>query len=502
MPEGVFHHGVEWQLLDTGPKPIRTAKTGVIGVVGTAPGAALAAAVLTTGVEGSNTGLTFTAADGEAGNLINVAYVDPGANSSALAVTVTGTAISVSLETDGSGDLVSTAAEVKAAVNGDTDAAALVTVTDTGASTGVGVVAALAASYLTGGHDDDFPLNTPVLLLGNRTEAAKLGSTGTLPDAMDGIFDQAIAATIVVIRVTEGVDFAATKTNILGDGASFTGVHALLSAETVTGVKPRILIVPGFTHDLAVVNEMIPLADALHAHIVADGPNTDKTDAKTYEDNFGSRRVYLVDPQVKVYDSATDSDVAKPASPRVAGVIARVHNDPAKGFWWSPSNQPIYGITGTARTVYYSGSEALAEANYLNENNVATIIRKEGFLLWGNRTTATDSRFAFLAHSVIEDILNESVTAGIEWAIDRNITTRFGEAVAQTVQQYLDRLTKLGALAGGKCWPDPDLNTPDQLLDGKVYFNLDYAPTGIAEHIVLRVEVNQEYLRDLFAQAA
>ena len=47
---------------------------------------------------------------------------------------------------------------------------------------------------------DTFPLNTPVLIAGRRTEAAALGDTGTLPAALDGIFDQ-VGAMVVVIRV-------------------------------------------------------------------------------------------------------------------------------------------------------------------------------------------------------------------------------------------------------------------------------------------------------------
>lgn len=36
-----------------------------------------------------------------------------------------------------------------------------------------------------------FPENTPVLIAGNRTEAAQLGTGGTLPSAIDAVFDQA-----------------------------------------------------------------------------------------------------------------------------------------------------------------------------------------------------------------------------------------------------------------------------------------------------------------------
>ncbi|MFM9726173.1 phage tail protein, partial [Streptomyces scabiei] len=60
-----------------------------------------------------------------------------------------------------------------------------------------------------------FPLNTPVLIAGSRREAVKLGAGGTLPQAIDGIFDQ-IGAVVVVIRVDEGVDSAATQSNVIG----------------------------------------------------------------------------------------------------------------------------------------------------------------------------------------------------------------------------------------------------------------------------------------------
>lgn len=110
-----------------------------------------AAATLTTALTGTNNDLTFTAAAGAAGNLITIAYVDPAAESSALAVTVEGTAITVSLETDENGDIISTAAEVDAAIDGEAAAAALVTPANAGGNDGSGVVTALEATALTGG---------------------------------------------------------------------------------------------------------------------------------------------------------------------------------------------------------------------------------------------------------------------------------------------------------------------------------------------------------------
>ena len=79
-----------------------------------------------------------------------------------------------------------------------------------------------------------FPLDTPVLIAGSRLEAAKLGRTGTLPMAIDGIFDQ-IGALVVVIRVAAGATDAETQAHLLGgvnpDTGQYLGLHALLRSE-------------------------------------------------------------------------------------------------------------------------------------------------------------------------------------------------------------------------------------------------------------------------------
>ncbi|WP_375660251.1 phage tail sheath subtilisin-like domain-containing protein, partial [Bartonella sp. CL74QHWL] len=102
--------------------------------------------------------------------------------------------------------------------------------------------------------DRAFPLNTPVLVAGSLSQAAKLDKTGkrqgTLPNALDLIFKQ-VGAIVVVVRVHEGDNENATLTNILGGvnaNGAYEGVHALIGAQSIVGQTPRILIAPGFTH--------------------------------------------------------------------------------------------------------------------------------------------------------------------------------------------------------------------------------------------------------------
>lgn len=97
---------------------------------------------------------------------------------------------------------------------------------------------------------DFFPENQPVLLFGERKKAAKLGTAGTLFNAVDAIFDQ-IGTAVVVVRVPQATSDQAQMSEIIGGvdpkTDRYTGIAALLTAETKLSVKPRLLIAPGFT---------------------------------------------------------------------------------------------------------------------------------------------------------------------------------------------------------------------------------------------------------------
>jgi phage tail sheath protein FI len=362
-----------------------------------------------------------------------------------------------------------------------------------------------------------FPLNKPVLIAGSRLEASKLDVSltgtrlGTLPNAVDLILDQ-IGAAIVVVRVEEGTagagQAAGTLANILGGAAngSYQGVHAFLGAQSALGVAPRILLAPGFTGNrpedpdnsgtfLAnpVVSELVGIAERLRAIIVADGPNSNDAAAIAYTGDWGSKRVYVVDPFVKVQRGT--AIVNEPASSAVAGLIAKIDND--RGFWWSPSNQNINGILGTARPIDFALGDINSRANFLNEANVTTIIREDGYRLWGNHTCSSDEKYTFLNVVRTADIINDSILRAHLWAVDRNITKTYIDDVEESVNAYIRTLVAMGAIAGGRCYADPDLNSPASIAEGKVWFNVEFTPYYPAEHVIFRSRITNDYLEDI-----
>ncbi|MBC6686492.1 phage tail sheath subtilisin-like domain-containing protein [Wolbachia pipientis] len=338
-----------------------------------------------------------------------------------------------------------------------------------------------------------FPLNRPVLIAGSLKEAARLGKSGSLPSA-NGIFSQ-IGATVVVIRVKESENSdpklkeEETLKNIIGgvdkETGEYQGIEAFLSSESIVHVAPRILIAPQFTHQLPedgknpVVAALIPIAEKLRSIIVADGPNTNDEEAIKWRKGVGSSRVYVVDPWVKVFEVEE-----KPASPFVAGLIAKV--DSEQGFWHSPSNKEINGIVGTSRPIDFTLGNTNCRANHLNENEVTTIIHQNGYRVWGNRTCSNDSKWAFLSVKRTADLINDSLLRAHLWAIDRNITKTYIDDVIEGVNSYLASLKAQGAIISGKCYATPELNTPANIASGKVYFDFEFTPPYPAEQITFR----------------
>lgn len=90
-----------------------------------------------------------------------------------------------------------------------------------------------------------FPLNKPIQIL-RPSDAAGLGSEGTLSDALDSIFDQ-VGCPVIMVRVAEGETMPETWANLVGSQVAFTGVHAFRRAKPDGLYKPKLLTAAGFT---------------------------------------------------------------------------------------------------------------------------------------------------------------------------------------------------------------------------------------------------------------
>ena len=374
-------------------------------------------------------------------------------------------------------------------------------------------VTAVAKEELEWGAVDD------VIQLGNQFVSAVSvyeDMAGNTPVAAADYTLDAEAGTLTVLSVTNVSDGDAIFVDYsYADPAAVTAAEVvaaaakLVDAQAELGVLPEILIAPGFTEAVTrtvamavdsapVTTGLAAVAERLRAVVIADGPGTTRADAIAYRNAIDSRRVMVVDPKVKVLDDDGSATSAVPVSARVAGLIARSDRDPEREWWASPSNQILRGIAGTSRPVSYIHGDPDTEANALNAAQVTTVIRQNGWRLWGGRTCSSDPKWAFLSVVRTADRINRALLAAHLWAVDRNIRRTYVASIVESVNAFLRDLQAQGAILGGQCWADRELNTDESIAAGRVYFDFDFTPAYPAERITFRSHLTDDYVETIF----
>ncbi|RDH41509.1 phage tail sheath subtilisin-like domain-containing protein [Zooshikella ganghwensis] len=341
-----------------------------------------------------------------------------------------------------------------------------------------------------------FPLNVPVIVSSDKL-IAKAGTKGTLRAALQDIYRQT-GAIVVVIRVPEPQDqsqpTAEELAEIIGtvdnEAGSYTGLKALKAAEANVGVRPRLIIAPEFSHFADVGAAMESEAKKLNATAIVDGDESGFSNvinaAKQYQE------VFFVNGGIEVLDTALKQKVKRKASATVAGHIVRV--DFNEGYWHSPSNRKLYGISGTSEVVDHAIGSFTSKANQYNKNNVATIVNQQGgWFLYGNRLC----NGTMLPHQRVRYIVGDSILYAHQELVDRNITRDYVEAVKSRVNALLDRLKVRKVISGGACWVDEELNIAD-IGTGQVTWDYDLGLYDVAERLTFRQHINKDYNEQIF----
>lgn len=477
-----FLHGVETIELDRGPRPIRTVKSAVIGLVGTAPIWALAAADRTL----NEPVLVLSAKDA-------AQYFGP-------------------------------------ALPGYTIPQALDAIFDQGNGLVVVVNVFDPATHKTAVPEAEFvvaadgTVQLPHIGLMNVVVKSQDGATthvaGTdyTVDPVTGritrVAGGAIAAAATVKVAYDRADLTkVTPAEVIGAvsaGGQRSGLKALQDAASLFGFAPKLLIAPAYCTQNSVATEMIAIAEALRAFALIDAPiGTTVADAiagrgaaGAINFNTSSKRAILCYPHLKVYDPATDTEVLEPFSQRLAGVIAA--RDIEQGYWWSPSNAEILGVTGVERPLTAAINDAASEVNLLNEVGILTVFNGfgTGLRTWGNRSaawpTVTHPR-NFVNIQRTADLVHESVEQAMLQFADQPITDAVVDAVMASVNAFFRTLIGRGALIDGACTFDPAKNPPEELGAGHLTFDLTFMPPTPAERITFESFIDLELLRSIGA---
>ncbi|ERK12463.1 Phage tail sheath monomer [Pantoea sp. AS-PWVM4] len=346
------------------------------------------------------------------------------------------------------------------------------------------------------GDDADaatFPLNRPVLLTDVLTASGKAGESGTLARSLDAIGDQSKPVTVVV-RVPQGETEAETTSNIIGGvvNGQRTGMKALLAAQSVCGVKPRILGVPG--HDTqAVATELLSVAQSLRAfsYLSAYGCETVE-EAIAYRANFSQREGMLIWPDFISFDTVLNADAAAYATARALGLRAKI--DEQTGWHKSLSNVGVNGVSGISKDVFWDLQDPATDSGLLNQNDITTLIRKDGYRFWGSRCLSDDPLFAFENYTRTAQVLMDTMAEAQMWSVDGTLNPSLARDIIESIRAKLRSLVTQGYLIGADCWLDESVNDKDTLKAGKLLIDYDYTPVPPLENLLLRQRITDQYL--------
>lgn len=356
-----------------------------------------------------------------------------------------------------------------------------------------------------------FPINQPVLIFSDSgTLAEDLGATGTLAPQIDLINAQLgefqIAARIVVVRVEEGLDDTETLTNLLGNSGLRTGIHALRDAGNMLGVVPRLIGVPGFTHQqeddvdnpgtlLAnpICAALPAVCSALLAHAVVSGPHSSLQAYTDWRETLQSDRLIPLETWVKVGSPAVEIDGVG----AVLGVAARRDHEKNGRPFHSWANQPLYGIVGPNRYVDFSLTDGATEGQSILAQNGGVIVRGEagvetaiasgGFVYIGTDNAGEDELWRFYNVTRGRDYIHLMFLRTLRFYLGRyNITGQTIEAVTNTMKLALRDLQADGDILGSRVYFERDQNSPENLRQGRFVVNFDAEEAPVLRYLGVR----------------
>ncbi|MFA7597669.1 MAG: phage tail sheath subtilisin-like domain-containing protein [Novosphingobium sp.] len=348
--------------------------------------------------------------------------------------------------------------------------------------------------------DDYFPLDTPVLIDDLTTAIGKAGDEGKLAQSLTAIADQS-SPPVIVVRVAEGVagvgEDAPTAEEdqiekIIGGvtpEGQLTGLQALLGAESQLGWRPRILGVPGYdTQEVATA--LATVAQKLRGFTYTAAQGNTVAEVADYRENFGAREQMLIWPEF--------SDFEGSAIARAMGLRSKI--DTQTGWHKTLSNVAINGVTGLSRPVPFSilGSETTM-ASLLNDADVTTLARMNGYRFWGNRTCSDEPLFAFESSTRTAQVLQDTIAQGLVWAIDKPIVRGLIRDIEESINGKFRDLKSQGFIIDALATFREDQNSPAAMAAGKLVFDYEYTPCAPAESIGLNQRITDRFYAQLLA---
>lgn len=223
-------------------------------------------------------------------------------------------------------------------------------------------------------------------------------------------------------------------------------------------------------------------------------------EAITYRENFSQREGMLIWPDFTGWDTVLNAEATAYATARALGLRSKI--DEQTGWHKSLSNVGVNGVTGISADVFWDLQDPATDAGLLNQNDVTTLIRKDGFRFWGSRCLSDDPLFAFENYTRTAQVLMDTMAEAHMWAVDKPLNPSLARDIIEGIRAKMRSLVSQGYLIGGDCWLDESVNDKDTLKAGKLTIDYDYTPVPPLENLMLRQRITDQYLVNFASQVS
>ncbi|MEK3881872.1 phage tail sheath family protein [Paenibacillus sp. PL2-23] len=263
-----------------------------------------------------------------------------------------------------------------------------------------------------------------------------------------------------------------------------TGIQSFIDNDVVS-----IMAIPGVT-DPNVQLSLVAHCESLGSRFaILDLPReaTKVQDVLAHRELFDSSYCALYNPWLQVFDPLDKRNIFIPPSGTIAGIYSR--SDSTRGVQKAPANETLRGVVGL--DVQYNNGEQ----DILNPAGVNLIraFTGQGIRVWGARTCSSNTLWKYINVRRLFIFLEGSIKNGSNWVVFEPNTEQLWARVQRTIDAFLTRVWRDGALAGSSPSEAFYINigrstmTQDDIDNGRLICEIGVAPVKPAEFVIFRI---------------
>ncbi len=191
-------------------------------------------------------------------------------------------------------------------------------------------------------------------------------------------------------------------------------------------------------------------------------------------------------PWIQVVNPLTGATEYWPPAGHVMGIYAQT--DQTYGVYKAPANVAVAGALGLQSLLTNNDQGPL---NLLGINILRVFPEQSQPLVWGARTTSTDSDWQYVNIRRLFIYLEQSIEQGIRWAVFAPNNVFLWGQLKRTITEFLNRVQGDGGIISFYVRIDAALNPPATQALGQLFIEVGIQPTYPAEFIILRIGIWQ-----------